>query len=164
MNLKFKLESSDNEIKQATKEYQEIWDKDGQNIISTIERVSGLSFPKEDINVTIKEKPSRVEYGQITLRASYPYNIKKSTLVHELIHILIPNKIIKEFDEPHNVIYLILFDIWQEIFGKEYAIKSVNFERSLSPRYDKCWSNVLKLSNRQRIIKFKSIINNGNKK
>ena len=146
---------------QATKEYQTIWSDDGKKIIEAMEQVSGLKFKEKEIQVIVYEGVSWSGYGDkpMKMRASYPSNIKKATLIHELGHrfiTAIPKT--KKIDE-HRVLFLILYDIWEKLYGKDFADKAVEVEKARKGLYDyeSAWKWVLSLSKEERAAKFKSL-------
>lgn len=127
-----------------------------------MEKISGLSFQQKEISVIIYEgiSFSGDEDLPMKLRASYSLDEKKGTLIHELGHRLIEQ--IKErpadLDE-HLILFLILYDIWAELYGQDFADEMVNIESSRKGYYDykSCWANVLKLSRDERLNRFNSI-------
>jgi hypothetical protein len=73
----------------ATEEYRDIWVKEGSRIVAAMERVTGLRFEPGPIEVSIYEGTSYsgARGGRpMLLRASYPTETKRGTLVHELAH------------------------------------------------------------------------------
>src|SRR5687767_2155409 len=73
----------------ATKEYQVIWQSKGDRIIKAIEKVSGLKFKEAECETIVFEGVSRSGRpggSPMKMRASYPPDTKKATLVHEIGH------------------------------------------------------------------------------
>src|SRR5690349_12041410 len=70
----------------AAREYKDLWSKDGERMLDAMESVSGLKFGETDLNVIVFEGASYSGYRDMPmhLRASYPLDVKKATLVHEL--------------------------------------------------------------------------------
>src|SRR5262245_48609865 len=70
----------------AAGEYRQIWAAEGPRVIEAMERVTKLKFPEKTVKVEIYEGPSFSGRGgaPMRLRASYPADEKKGTLVHEL--------------------------------------------------------------------------------
>jgi hypothetical protein len=147
----------------ATAEYQAIWSGEGKRIIEAMESVSGLKFTEKNVRVVVYEGVSWSGYGDrpMKLRASYPPDIKKATLIHELGHRLIIRIRIprtKELDE-HRVLFLILYDIWEKLYGKEFADKAVEVEKKRRGIYDyeSAWQWALSLSKEERASQFKEL-------
>ncbi len=148
---------------QATAEYQAIWDSEGKRIIEAMESVSGLRFSEKDVSVIVYEGVSWSGYGNrpMKLRASYPLDIKKATLIHEFGHRLInPIRIPKgkQLDE-HRVLFLILYDIWEKLYGKEFADNAVEVEKKRKGLYDyeAAWQWALSLSQAARASQSKEL-------
>ena len=160
--LKFSPETDNLALISALNEYQTIWDQDGSVIKETMEKISGLSFPEKEISVIIFEGMSTSGSGDspMKLRSSYPLEIKKGTLIHELGHRLIEQ--IKDrpvnLDE-HHILFLILYDIWTNLYGQDFADKLVSIERERKGHYDysSAWDQTLILSRKERQDKFRLI-------
>jgi len=155
---------------QATKQYQEIWDTEGRKMIEAMEIVSGLRFLETDIPVIVFEGASSSGFGDrpMKLRASYPEEVKKATLIHELGHRL--NSQLKDrpkdIDE-HRVLFLYLYDVWAKLYGRSFADRMVDVEKKRKGIYDyeTAWNWALSLSDEKRAGKFKEIVkNNSNQK
>lgn len=146
---------------QATREYQAVWDSEGQRIIEAMERISGVQFTGNDIRAIVYEGVSWSGVGDepMKLRASYPPDVKKATLIHELGHRLIA-RIPKtnELDE-HRVLFLVLYDMWESLYGKGFADKMVEVEKKRKGLYDyeSAWQWALSLSQEERATKFKAL-------
>ncbi|HEX8160430.1 MAG TPA: hypothetical protein VF538_00915 [Pyrinomonadaceae bacterium] len=152
---------------QATKEYQDIWNSEGKRIIEAMERVSGIKFTENDIRAIVYEGVSWSGFGNdpMKLRASYPPGVKKATLIHELGHRLLARlPKTKEMDE-HRVLFLALYDIWESLYGKDFADKMVEVERKRRGLYDyeSAWKWALSLSKEERATKFKALRELANK-
>jgi hypothetical protein len=82
-----------------------------------------------------KDRPMR-------LRASYPEDVKKATLVHELGHRLnsqLRNRP-KEVDE-HRILFLYLHEVWTKLYGKWFADEMVKVEKKRKELcdYESAW-------------------------
>lgn len=144
---------------QAAEEYRAIWSSDGKKIVETMEQISGLKFKEKEVRVIVYEGVSWSGLGNdpMKLRASYQPNIKKATLIHELGHRLIADiRKTKETDE-HRVLFLLLYDIWEKLYGKDFAEKAVEAEKARKGLYDyeSAWKWALSLSKEERAAEFK---------
>jgi hypothetical protein len=146
---------------QATKEYQDLWDSEGEKIIEAMERVSWVKFTEDDIRAIVYEGVSWSGLGNkpMKLRASNPPDVKKATLIHELGHRLlarIPKT--KELDG-HRVLFLVLYDIWESLYGKDFADRMVAVEKKRKGLYDyeSAWKWALSLSKEDRAARFKAL-------
>ena len=81
----------DQSFAEAAEAYRRLWADEGSKIIEAMERGSGLTFLETHVKAVIFEGPSRSGIGDLPmyLRASYPADVKKATLVHEHGHRLI---------------------------------------------------------------------------
>lgn len=151
----------------AAKEYSEIWAKQGKRIIETIEKISGLNFREKVINAVTFGGHSYS--APLQLQSKISVENKKGSLVHELCHrlllgnnisIKLPKDRYKYFIEVHKPVMLILYDIWIELFGEDYAKKQIEYEISewdeegTSP-YKIVWDWALKMTKEQRQKEFR---------
>jgi hypothetical protein len=88
------------------------------------------------------------------LRASYQYATKKATLVHELGHRLIAKQ---SKADNHPILFLFLYDVWVELWGKEFADEQVAIESNRRGLYDYegAWREALSISSAERKKKLK---------
>ena len=128
-----------------------------------MESVSGLKFTERDVRVIVYEGVSWSGYRDkpMKLRASYPTEIKKATLVHEVGHrLIVPIRIPKgkEIDE-HKALFLILYDIWEKLYGRDFADHAVEVEKKRKGIYDyeSAWQWALSLSKEERAAQFKEL-------
>lgn len=126
-----------------------------------MERVSGVRFIEREIQAIVYEGVSWSGFGNqpMKLRASYPPDVKKATLVHELGHKLIlriPKT--KEIDA-HRVLFLVLYDIWESLYGRDFANRMVEVEKKRKGIYDyeSAWEWALSMSKEERAAKFKAL-------
>lgn len=157
IDIKFNPKSNNEELVKAVSEYQQIWDKEGKKIISSIQELASLNFNKRRLEATIDEAPSKSH--PLQLRASYSLDIKKATFIHELCHILLSdnNIVVKDNNslEIHKRIYLILYDIWTSLYGENYAKKMVGVESRRDSVYKEAWEWTLLFKKEERIHKFR---------
>ena len=60
------------------------------------------------------------------LRASYPTETKRGTLVHELAHRLAADVPFK--GDHHELIFLFVYDVWVDLWGQPFADDQVRIE------------------------------------
>ncbi len=157
------------EYEEAAKEYAGIWKEEGERIVKTIEKISGLKFKEKIINA--------VTYGGISFsgplrfQSNLSLEDKRGTIVHELCHrLLVGNNIKlkgriteKNFDlEAHKLVYLILYEIWTQLYGEKFAKKEVEFEKSISndpinPHWI-AWDRALSMTKEERQKEFKKYL------
>lgn len=157
--INFHPECDISRFMEAADEYKKIWDEDGDKITETIERISGSVFRADLYNAIILDNKPSSSYP-IILRSSYPFEQKKSTLIHELCH-----KVIKLNDEMkasslenHKILNLILYDIWVELYGKEFADDAVTRERVWEGVYPEAWDHALAFTKEQRQEEYQKFI------
>jgi hypothetical protein len=145
----------------ATTEYREIWASDGQRIVATMERATGLRFETGPIGAVIYEGPSFSGFGErpMQLRASYSPATKRATLVHELGHRLMGDRVPRNIDH-HSVIFLFVYDVWVELWGQAFADEQVAIEkkrRGLAD-YEGLWRQALAQSAAERARRFQQFV------
>jgi hypothetical protein len=112
--IHFEPESPTEAFIKAVAEYDTLWKAEGVRMVEAMERITGLPFEERAIKAVIYEGTSFSGSGDrpMRLRASYPAEVKKATLIHELLHRMLGRvKVTSEIDE-HRKIFLVLYDIW----------------------------------------------------
>ena len=157
----------------ATDEYRRLWAAEGGRIILAMEQLSKLKFPHEDVKAEIYEGPSSsgVRFNRegapvggsdpMRLRASYQAEEKKGTLTHELGHRMNAQlkKRPQDVDE-HRLLFLYLYDLYENLYGKEFADREVAFGKTLKGLYDyeTAWNWALAMSREERLSKFGEVL------
>lgn len=153
---------------EAAEEYRGIWANDGERMIDALQRVSGLKFPETKIQAVIFEGPSSSGRGNtpIKLRASYSTDVKKGTLVHELGHRMNAQvkKRPRDLDE-HRMLFLCLYEVWEDLYGKDFADREVAFEKTLKGLYDyeSAWNWALSMTKQERAARFQEVLKSNRK-
>jgi hypothetical protein len=148
---------------EAAEEYRRLWADQGTRMIQAMERVSGLKFAETELKAVIYEGPSNSGFGSnpMNLRASYPMDVKKATLVHELSHRMNAQlkKRPKDLDE-HRILFLYLYDVWESLYGKDFADQQVEVEKRRKGLYDyeSAWNWALSMNRDERASKFEGIL------
>jgi hypothetical protein len=119
--------------------YQLIWEQYGTRIINALETSAKMAFKEGMINAIIFEGIGHSR--PLCFRASYPDDIKRSTLVHELAHRLVAGngKRAENSLEAHKLINPILYDAWISLYGKEFADRMVAVESARGLIYKEAW-------------------------
>jgi hypothetical protein len=146
----------------AAEEYRRLWADEGSRIVEAMERGTGLTFLETHVTAVIFEGVSSSGLGDIPmhLRASSRPDVKKSTLVHEHGHRLIAQLKNRPPDlDEHRVLFLFLYDVWENLWGKRFADEHVKFESGLKGLYDyeTAWRWALSLSKDERASRFAEI-------
>jgi hypothetical protein len=147
----------------ATDEHRRIWAAEGSRIIAAMEQLSKLKFPERTVKAEIYEGTSFSGRGSgpMRLRASYPAPVKKGTLVHELGHRMNSQltKRPQDLDE-HRLLFLYLYDLWENLYGKDFADAEVAWEKALKGLYDyeAAWNWALAMSREERLSRFGEVL------
>ena len=153
----------DQTFAEAAEAYRRIWVSEGSAIVDTMERVTSLTFLERHVSAVIFEGTSHSGMGDgpMYLRASYPADVKKATLVHEHGHRLIVQLGTRPADlDEHRVLDLFLYDVWEVLWGRDLADQQVTFESGLRGLYDyeAAWKWALSLSKAERASRFADIV------
>ena len=145
----------------AVGEYERIWASDGARIARTMQEVARLTFTDSAITAIVFEGVSSSGFRDrpMRLRASYPLDTKKATLIHELGHRL-QSPLFREQDEEHVPLFLWLYDTWVSLYGKDFADAQVAIEKRRRGPYPAAWDEVLALSPGERAARWKAIVAN----
>ena len=123
----------------ATEEYRRIWADEGARIIEAMERVSRLTFTDGRVEVIVFEgfSNSGTRGTPMYLRASYTADVKKATIVHELGHRLAASlTTLPAGVDSHRLLYLFLYDVWDDLWGRAFADEQVVIEAGRRGVYD----------------------------
>jgi hypothetical protein len=122
----------------AAAEYRQLWCSEGPRIMAAMEQVTGFPYPAGKVEVFVGNVTPMTAFGgkAMSLKASYPLYYKRATLVHELGHRLaftMPRT--ADLDE-HRLLYLFLYDVWSDLYGRDFADRMVSIEQSIAGRYN----------------------------
>ena len=146
----------------ATREYRAIWQSEGDKIIRAMEKMSGLKFKEPEFETIVFEGVSRSGRpggSPMKMRASYSADTKKATLIHEIGHRHISQleKRPADIDE-HSLLFLILYDIWVELYGERFANEQVEIEKNRRGPYPAAWQFALSMTKKERENRFREIV------
>jgi hypothetical protein len=173
VTLTFTPESKTPVFEAAAAEYQAIWAAEGPRVIEAMEQLTTLRFPQKKIKIQVFEGTSTsglrfnragVPVGSrdpMRLRASYSSDTKKGTLVHELGHRMNLNLRTRPQDiDEHRLLFLYLYDLYVDLYGKEFADGQVAFARTLKGRYDydTAWTWTLAMTREERASRFADVL------
>jgi hypothetical protein len=149
----------------AVGEYERIWAADAARIVRTMEEVSGLTFTDTAVTAIVFEGVSSSGFRDtpMRLRASYPLDTKRATLIHELGHRL-QSPLFRREDEEHGPLFLWLYDAWVRLYGKDFADAQVAIEKRRRGPYPRAWDEALALSPKERAERWKAIVENQKKR
>jgi hypothetical protein len=143
----------------AAREYTELWAAEGGRIVRTMESVSGLTVRDTAVTVIVYEGISNSGYRDVPMRmrASYAPDTKKATLIHELGHRL-QQGLFRREEEEHGPLFLWLYDVWVDLYGREFADAQVAIERRRRGPYPKAWDEALALTRDERASRWRAIV------
>ena len=148
----------------AAREYDRLWAAEGPRMVAAMERISGLRFippvyADTAITANVLEQASNSGYHEspMNMRASYPADTKRATLIHELGHRLQADLFRRE-EDPHVPLFLWIYDVWVSLYGRDFAEAQVVVERARGGPYPKAWDEAMALSAEQRAARWKQIV------
>jgi len=157
LRISFRPAAPEPDIVSATAAYQELWDAHGDEIVRQLEARAGLQFAERDLDAQVHEGPSRSH--PLTLRASYDRETKLGTLIHELADRLVVDALPSARGlESHEVIYLFLFEVWTDLFGRAFAQRQVDVESRRRPLYAAAWRNVHAIDPTARAARLRALV------
>ena len=139
----------------AARAYQAIWDEYGERIVAALETRSCLPFTESEVSAVVADAISHSGGPRhpMRLRATYNPDVKKSTLVHELGHRHLW-QLTERLDDVdgHMTLYLILDQVWADVWGEEFANDRVGGESGWHANYDyeAAWTWARSLSREER--------------
>ena len=163
VNVTFAAQNKDPQFDAAADEYRRIWAAEWSRVIEAMERISKLTFPDKNVKAEIYEGPSFSGRGNtpMRLRASYSTDMKKGTLVHELGHRMNAQLRRRPVDlDEHRLLFLYLYDLYEDLYGKEFADAQVAFGKTLKGiyDYDGAWNWALAMTREERLSKFGDVL------
>jgi hypothetical protein len=132
--------------------YRQLWQAEGRRIAAALEAETGLTFPPTAIDVIVEETRPMTAYDgrTIWIRGSYSPEYKKGALVHELGHRLALTLKNHGGLDDHRLLYLFLYDVWTDLYGRDFADHMVSIERRIGPSYDAAWTWALAMTREER--------------
>jgi len=143
----------------AAREYEQLWAAEGERIVRAMEEVSGLAVRDTAVTVIVYAGISQSGFRDIPMRmrASYPPDTKKATLIHELGHRL-QQGLFRRDEEEHGPLFLWLYDVWVRLYGREFADSQVEIEKRRRGPYPRAWDDALALNAEERQARWRRIL------
>ena len=145
----------------GAEEYRQLWESDGARIVAALEAHAGVEFPRQPVEILVRDGPPMTSYDgrTIRLRANCSSRCKLGTFTHELGHRLaleLPRT--AEIDD-HRLLYLFLYDAWIDLYGQEFADRMVSLERRIPGLYDydAAWTWALAMTREQRQARLREL-------
>ena len=158
LTINFLPDSDINDYSQSIKEYQAIWNTDGGRIFNALTTLSGCQFRETFINAIVYHAKSMSH--PLSLRYSLEPDRKRSAFIHELGHRLL-NRFVKKPDtlDRHKFLFLVLYDVFIDLYGENFAKESVEWDSNLGPMYKEAWEFALSFKTKEeRQGKFKVLM------
>jgi len=126
-----------------------------------LERAAKLTFADigdTDVTAIVFEGVSNSGFREkpMHLRASYPTDTKRATLMHELGHRLESN-LFRASEDDHSYLFLWLYTAWVAAYGESFAREQVAVEKRRGGVYPAAWDVALTLSPRDREARWDSV-------
>lgn len=151
----------------AANEYENIWFGEKGRIIKSLEQYTGFKFWQKNIHVNVSNEVSNSGYNlddPMSLYYDFDEDFKKATLIHELGHriMLINMRSLPTGYDPHQLLDLFLYDVWVELYGREFAKYQIEKESEESRKkiydFEKTWKWALSMSKKERAKLLKRLI------
>jgi hypothetical protein len=157
--LRIVFQPDSDRFSEAAHEYESIWAREGARITVAMQAVSGLQFEDREVQAIVLEVSSNSGYKDtpMHLRASYPLDTKKATLIHELGHRLQADLFHHDEDD-HKYLFLWLYDVWVQLYGREFADAQVTVEKQRGRMYPASWDFALSFTPQERAAKWKETV------
>lgn len=157
--LRIVFHADSDQFSDTAHQYENIWANEGSRITAAMEAASGLKFEDREVKAIVLEVSSSSGYKEIPmqLRASYPMDTKKATLIHELGHRL-QSDLFHQGEDDHQYLFLWVYDVWVKLYGREFADAQVAVEKQRGRMYPAAWDFALSFSADQRAAKWKETV------
>jgi hypothetical protein len=90
------------------------------------------------------------------MRASYPLETKRATLIHELGHRL-QSTLFRYDEQDHGPLFLGIYDVWSRLYGSAFADTQVEVERRRHGPYPAAWDSAMAVSADERMARWRKI-------
>src|SRR5690348_11095861 len=136
--INFLPDSDLDDFSDAIREYMEIWKNDGEKIVQTWEDITGYTFKETFVNAIVYGNKGGQSHP-LCLKAKGTLEEKKNHLVHEIGHrvLTLPRRLIfqKTKTQPdslenHKILFLVLYDVYELLYGKNFADLAVEWDRA----------------------------------
>jgi hypothetical protein len=157
--LRIAFQPDSDGFSEAAHEYESIWAREGARITAAMQAISGLKFEDRQVQAIVLEVSSNSGYKDtpMRLRASYPLDTKKATLIHELGHRL-QSDLFHQDEDDHKYLFLWLYDVWVQLYGREFADAQVAVEKQRGRMYPAAWDFALSFTPQERAAKWKETV------
>ena len=157
--LRIVFQPDSDQFSEAARQYETIWASEGPRITAAMEAASGLKFEDREVKAMVLEVSSNSGYKEkpMQLRASYPLDTKKATLIHELGHRL-QSDLFHHDEDDHKYLFLWIYEVWVKLYGREFADGQVAVEKQRGRMYPAAWDFALSFSPESRAARWKETL------
>ena len=145
----------------AADEYRRLWESEGPRIVAAMEAATGATFAQVPVEAIVTAGPPMTAFDgrSIRLRASYSPAYKRATLIHEVGHLLALRMPRQDGLDDHRLLYLFLYDVWTDLYGRDFADRMVAIERQIRGGYDydAAWTWALSMTREQRQARLRAL-------
>ena len=146
----------------ASEEYRAMWEAEGDRIVAALEAATGTTFPPAPVEVIVSATPPMTAYDgrTIRLKANYSEPYRLATLIHEMGHRLALTLPRNSGLDDHRLLYLFLYDVWSDLYGRAFADRMVRIERRIPGGYDyaAAWDWALAMTREQRQARLRALL------
>lgn len=151
-------------------EYKMIWASEGERIQESFKKILMLPFSEEEVKLLINEGKdgSNSSGDSIKEPMNFRYNnrCKIGTYLHELSHRIVTEYALLDIakskyniEDIHQLIDLFLYDVIEDLYGKEAANLRVEYESNFEETvYSKSWEYALAFTFDERQSMLKNIV------
>lgn len=123
----------------AAAHYEAIWREHGARIVAALERETCRELPAAvAVDVLEAVSYSGDDRHPMRLRASYPHDLKRGTLVHELAHRVVDGRAAGL--SSHQALDLLLLRVLPELYGEDFIGPQIAAESRWSRDYASAWT------------------------
>lgn len=166
--INFLPDSNFEDVSASVREYEDLWKSDGVRIVDAWESLSGYTFKETFINAVICPS-QRAQSHPLSFKAEYTAEEKKLYVTHELGHRILRTHLKLAFTkrsielnslENHKVFDLLLYDVFELVYGKAFTDYAVVYEREqVGGVYKEAWDFALSFKTKEeRQQKFKEMM------
>lgn len=141
--------------------YRRLWQAEGPRIVAALERTSGFAFPARPLEIILRDGRPMTGFGctAIRLRGIYTGPLATGTLIHELGHCLAAAMPRTAGLDEHRLLYLFLYDVWTDLYGRDFADRMVSIERRIPTGYDydAAWTWALAMTREERQARLRAL-------
>ncbi len=123
----------------AAQTYAQIWKEHGARIVAALEARTCLPFTEISVAALVADATSNSGGPEhpMRLRATYPPELKQSTLVHELGHRHLWQLAERIHGvDGHETLFLVLDGVWADVWGEDFAEARIRDESAWDEPYD----------------------------